>query len=97
MESNMKSLTALSQLEGRVYIRLCTAELANQFAQQAESEGLTFSDGANPTSREMGTIMAINPNHTINYVGICGMIAYGSEAKTVGGRPLIRITFGGNQ
>ena len=36
---------------GKVYVYLANDEIGNKFMQQAEEEGFTFNDGANPTSR----------------------------------------------
>lgn len=88
------TIRELSTLEGRVYIHFATPELAARFMRQAEVEGFTFGDGVKPTEREAGEVMAVNPDGTINYVGANGMIAFGAGAKTVGGKPLIRVEFG---
>lgn len=87
------SLVALSQQDGRVYVHLATAELAERFLRQAEQESLRFPDGTKPTSRHASTVMALNPDHTISYVGTIGHIAYGSGTDTVGGKPLIRVNY----
>ncbi len=92
--TSIKTITELSRLNGRVYVHLPTDELAKQFMQQAESEGFTFGDGVKPTRRYATEVMAVNPDHTINYVGIAGHIAYGCGVDTVIGRPLIRIPYG---
>lgn len=89
----MKTITEISQLDGRVYVHLATQELALQFLRQAEEEGFTFCDGAKPTSREATEVMAVNPDWTINYVGFAGHVAYHSGAKTVGQKLLIRVEF----
>lgn len=94
--NNIKTITELSQLDGRVYVCFPTDELARQFMQQAEAEGFTFGDGVKPTEREAATVMTVNPNHTINYVGATGHMAFGAGVKTVGSRPLIRMTYLGN-
>ena len=86
------TITDLSKLDGRVYVRLSAPEIGVRFLQQSEAEGFTFTDGAKPTSREAAEIMAVNPNRTLNYVGTVGRIAYGC-AGTIGGKPLIRIRF----
>lgn len=88
--SNIETITELSQLNGRVYIYLPTSDLAEQFMLTAEAEGFTFEDGARVTKRDAGSIMAVNPNHTINYVGTNGMIAFGSGVQSVGGMELLR-------
>ena len=86
------SITELSQLPGRVYVHLTTLEMETRFLQQTEAEGFTFPDGAKPTSREPAEIMAVNSDHTINYVGSNGRIAFRS-ARKVGEKKLTRITY----
>ena len=76
----------------RVYVYLSNKIVAKQFMENAESEGFTFGDGAKPTARECDSIMAINENSTINYVGIIGHIAFGS-ADRIGGKRLIKIDY----
>ena len=86
-----ESITELSRLEGRVYVRLATPEIEKQFLRQAEAEGFTFPDGAKPMSSKPASIMDVNPNRTINYVGTNGRIAFGSGVKAVGGKRLFRV------
>ena len=76
----------------RVYVYLSNKIVAKQFMENAESEGFTFGDGAKPTARECDSIMAINENSTINYVGINGHIAFGS-ADRIGGKRLIKVDY----
>ncbi len=94
-DQTFKTLRELAEQEGRVYVHLASEELAEQFLRQAEQEGFTFRDGAKPTERDAAEVMALNPDHTINYVGAVGMIAFGSGAKTVGGKKLIRVEYAG--
>lgn len=93
---NGRTITELSQLDGRVYVHLATPELARQFMQQAEAEGFTFADGVKPTKRDAPDIIAVNADRTINYIGIFGRMAFGSGAESVEGKPLILIEFVGN-
>ena len=90
---NIKTINELSQLDGRVYVYLPSEALAAQFMQQAETEGFSFGDGVKPTERTAAAIMAINADHTINYVGAAGRIAFGAGAKTIDGHTLIRVTY----
>ena len=87
-----KTIKALSEMEGRVYVHLVDAETGERFLRQAEQEGFTFTDGARPTERHYSEIMAVNHDRTINYVGFAGHIAYGN-AGMVGNETLIRIDF----
>ena len=87
----MRTISSLTKLNGRVYIYLANAEIGNRFLQQAEAEGFTYHDGTKPTDRGWSTIMAVNREKTINFVGTNGFIAFGSGAKAVGSEQLIRI------
>lgn len=89
----MKTIRKLSEQDGRVYVYLANDDIGEQFLQQAEQEGFTFTDGAKPTERCYAEIMAVNRDITINFVGINGRIAFGSGAKTIGNETLIRIDF----
>jgi hypothetical protein len=41
----------------------------------------------------MGRIMAVHADGTICYPGVVGMTAFGSGAKTIGGKKLVRAVF----
>ena len=88
-----RTIKELAELESRVYVHLANDKVGNDFLRQAEAEGFTFGDGVKPTEREYAEIMAINHDGTINYVGAVGMMAYGSGAKMIGNKQLIRIEF----
>ena len=92
-----KTLRELAEQDGRVYVHLASEEHTKQFLLQAEQEGFTFRDGVKPTEREAAEVMALNPDCTINYVGAVGMIAFGSGAKTVGGKWLIRVEYASSE
>ncbi len=83
----------VNQNNGKVYVYLANDEIGNKFMQQAENEGLTFNDGAKPTSRCYAEIMAVNDSYTINFVGSVGRMAFGSGAETVNGQKLLRVDF----
>ena len=87
----MRTINDLLKLNGRVYVYLANAEIGNRFLQQAEAEGFTSHDGVKPTERVYSTIMAVNRDKTVNFVGSIGYIAFGSGAKTVCSEQLIRI------
>lgn len=89
----LKTIRKLSEQDGRVYVYLANDDIGEQFLQQAEQEGFTFTDGAKPTERCYAEIMAVNRDITINFVGMNGRIAFGSGAKTIGNETLIRIDF----
>ena len=90
---NIKTITELSQMDGRVYVHLPTEALAAQFMRQAETEDFSFNDSVTPTERTAAAIMAVNADHTINYVGAVGRMAFGAGAKTLGSHTLIRVTY----
>lgn len=88
-----KTIEELSHSNGRVYVYFKTEAICRQFLIQAEQEGFTFGDGVKPTKRHTDSIIAVNKNRTLNYVGINGRIAYGSKTKYVGNQKLLRIDF----
>lgn len=90
-----RTIRNLAEKKGRVYIYLANKEIGENFMKQAESEGFTFSDGAKFTHPDRGyeSIMAINHNYTINYVGTNGRIAFGGGFKRIGDEKLIRVDF----
>ena len=52
-----------------------------------------YPDGVKPNERGYESIMAINHDKTINFVGTNGRIAFQSGAKTVGSEQLLRIEY----
>ncbi len=89
----MKTLkTILSENTGRVYAYLEDEKARKSFVCQAESEGFTFCDGCSLSSREIGDIMAINRDFTINFVGFIGRIAF-QCAEKVGNEKLHKINY----
>ena len=88
-----KPLTALSQLDAKIYVHLPTPELGKAFMEQAESEGFAFFDGAKPTTRPNETFVCLNPDHTLSFIGTFGRMAYGSGISSTCGKPLIRIEY----
>ena len=89
-----KPLTALSQLDAKIYVHLPTPELSRAFIEQAESEGFTFFDGAKPTTRSNETFVCLNPDHTLSFIGTFGRMAYSISSAKVDGKTLIRIEYG---
>ena len=88
-----KPLTALSQLDAKIYVHLPTPELGRAFAEQAEAEGFTFADGTKPTDRPDETFVCLNPDHTLSFIGMFGRQAYGSGTNTTCGKKLIRVEY----
>ena len=89
-----KPLTALSQLDAKVYVHLPTPELGRAFGEQAEAEGFTFADGTKPTKRPDETFVCLNPDHTLSFIGIFGRQAYGSGTNTTCSKTLVRVEYG---
>lgn len=85
-----KPLTALSQLDAKIYVHLPTPELGKAFMEQAEAEEFTFFDGSKPTSRPDETFVCLNPDHTLSFIGTFGRMAYGSGTSSTCGKTLIR-------
>lgn len=88
----MRTVTELSNLNGRVYVYLSTAAIKERFLMDAEKEGFTFGDGAKPTDRDVDDIYAVNNNHTINFLGTIGRMAY-RNSKTLGENRIIRVDY----
>ena len=88
----MKNLMELVKPNARVYIYLDSAETKQKFVSNADKEGFTYEDGARVSEREPDDIMAINEDHTINFVGTAGHIAFGAGAP-VGGKELVRVDY----
>ena len=89
-----KPLTALSQLDAKVYVHLPTPELGKAFMEQAELEGFTFFDGSKPTSHLDEDFICLNPDHTLSFIGTFGRMAYGSGTSFTCGKTLIRVEYG---
>lgn len=68
----MRKIKDLINNEKKVYVLLKNEEIAKRFMSDAESEGITFSDGAKPTNKAIDDIIALLPNGTICYVGFIG-------------------------
>lgn len=88
-----RTLIELSKSDGRVYVYLSDEKIGSLFMKQAEKEGFTFGDGELPSKRSYAEIMAVNSDMTVNYVGLCGRIAFGSGAETVSGEKLLRVDY----
>ena len=91
-----KTIQKLSEMNGRVYVRMANREIGKEFMQQAETEGFTFPDGAKPTERCCEEIMSVTRDKTINFVGTNGRIAFGSGVDRIGDEVLIRVDYGTN-
>jgi hypothetical protein len=88
----MRTVQELARMDGRIYVYLCNETVKKRFLIDAEKEGFVFGDGALPTSRAIDNIYAINPNHTLNFLGWAGHIVY-HYVEEINGKPLIRIDY----
>ncbi len=92
----MKSIGSLFEEfdanENRIYLHFKTEEFCKAFLRQAENEGYTFCDRVKPTARETDSVIAVNADQTINYVGFIGHMAFGGAEK-VGNKKLVRIEY----
>lgn len=87
-----RTIASLLNHEGRVYVYLRKPNIAKNFLKQAAAEGFTFGDGANPQSREISDIFALNDDFTINYVGWAGHIAF-HNTFSASNNHLVRVDF----
>lgn len=88
----MRTVSDLTKMDGRVYVYLCNDTVRRKFLLDAETEGFTFGDGENPTKRPMDDIYAVNRNHTLNFIGWAGHMAY-HNPRAVFGIGLIRVDY----
>ncbi len=89
----MKTISEIVKDSSRkYYFYLGDAETGERFRQQCAREGFTFGDGAPATARNSARVMNVRSDRTINYVGVCGMMAFGC-AREVCGKELVRIDF----
>ncbi|MBQ7122392.1 MAG: hypothetical protein IJO03_09050 [Clostridia bacterium] len=87
-----RTLSNLLKLEGYVYVRLGTDEIAKRFLKDAQAEGFTFSDGVKPTKRHISDIFALHKDKTLCYLGWAGHMAY-AQAERMGDEPIIRVDY----
>ena len=88
----MRTINNLLSLEGRIYVWLEDEEIQRRFMQDAEAEGFTFGEDRLPTRMPLDSIVALNINHTLNYVGIIGHMAF-DHPTHVSGQKLIRVDY----
>ena len=79
----MRTVGELLLNNGIIYVWFSTQELCRHFLKQAEREGFSFGDGVKPTKRETDDYLAINPDWTLNYIGLMGRMAF-AGAKYMG-------------
>ncbi len=89
---NKRRIEDLAKLEGRVYLHFRDTETLERFIRDAESEGYHYADGVFLRDRRPQFRMALNDDHTINFLGFAGMWAF-DIAEEVGHKKLIRIDY----
>lgn len=77
----MRNVLELLALNRRAYVYTASPAVRQRFVRDLETEGFTFGDGVKPSERELGSIMAVNPHMTINYVNFVGTMHFGSMNK----------------
>ncbi len=87
-----RTLTALSNLDGRVYVYCSDRRTLQKFIEDAENEYFRYGDGVSLMEREPEHVMALNWNRTVNYIGYIGHVAY-RTADRVGDQTLIRVDY----
>ena len=68
----MRNIKDLINKEKHVYIILKNEAVAKRFVEDAEAEGITFSDGSKPSDKPFDNIISLLPDGTICYVGFVG-------------------------
>ena len=96
MLKNKRSIKDLSDLQGRVYLYFSDSTIRDQFIADAEEEGVTYGDGVSLTERKPDSIMALNGNMTVNFVGFAGHMHFSqpSSESDTRSNPLIRVDYG---
>ena len=72
----MRNVTELSKMKGRVVVYLKDSVIGRKFMRDAEEEGFTFGDSIKPTSNPLDSVIAVNRDWTLNYVGYIGHLAF---------------------
>lgn len=90
-----RSIKALTDLQGRVYLYLPDSVIREQFESDAMAEGVTYPDGVPLPERELDSIMALNQNMTVNFVGMYGRMHFHqvSSEPEIRPQPLIRVDY----
>ena len=96
MLKNKRTIKDLTDLQGRVYLYFPDSTVRDQFITDAAEEGITYGDGVSLTEREPDSIMALNVNMTVNFVGFAGHINFiqPSSESEIRLNPLIRVDYG---
>lgn len=71
-----RTLTALTKLNGRVYIYCGDRKTLQQFIEDVENEYFHYGDGVSLLERKPDSIMALNKDQTVNFIGFAGTMAF---------------------
>ncbi len=96
MLKNKRTIKDLADLQGRVYLYFPDSDVRDHFITDANEEGVTYGDGVPLTEREPDSIMALNENMTVNFVGFAGHMHFmqPSSESQIRSKPLIRVDYG---
>ena len=95
MLKKYRTIKDLTDLQGRVYLYFPDSSIRDQFITDANEEGVTYGDGIPLTEREPDSIMALNDNMTVNFVGFAGHMHFlQASANERQSNPLIRVDYG---
>ncbi len=96
MLKNKRTIRDLTELQGRIYLYFPNSIIRDQFITDAAEEGVTYGDGVSLTEREPDSIMALNVNMTVNFVGFAGRMHFiqPSSESEIRSNPLIRVDYG---
>ena len=67
----------------RVYIYCRDEETGKQFLQDAQKQGLAFSDGSDPTDHHPSDLFRLYDNGTISYTGTAGHMLFRSAEEVI--------------
>ena len=96
MLKSKRTIRDLTDLQGRVYLYFSDSTIRDQFIADAREEGVTYGDGVSLTEREPDSIMALNENMTVNFIGFAGHMHFVQPSSEPGrqSNPLIRVDYG---
>ncbi|MCD8146357.1 MAG: hypothetical protein LUD84_03590 [Clostridiales bacterium] len=91
-----RTLTALTKLNGRVYVYCGDEKTRQKFIEDAENEYFHYGDGVSLRERKPDSIMALNKNQTVNFIGFAGTVAFRWADHFNSGKdaiPLIKVDY----
>jgi hypothetical protein len=88
-----RTIMDLLKMQGRVYLYFKDEKTIRRFMSQAKKESITYGDGKKLSERNLESIMALNNDKTVNFVGSIGHMAFGSGIDRIGDKKLLRIDY----